>query len=150
PLWANCSAAVGLCELRNRPIFGAPSRNCFLNSAPVSAVLMPSELLRGIELCGTHVNIANRRAGAWPERTLCTRQRHSTDDHGMPRRERTLGRTPLTSKTTGLPHGRCREAQCADHRTPRISPCIQPVSVGGPDAGCNFQWGGSGLWCREK
>src|SRR2546428_1970066 len=35
PLCANCSATVGLCALRNMPNFGFPSRNCFLNSAPL-------------------------------------------------------------------------------------------------------------------
>src|SRR5215467_10181651 len=37
PLWASCSATVGLCALRNRPILGCPARSCFLNSDPLSA-----------------------------------------------------------------------------------------------------------------
>src|SRR4051812_45157629 len=37
PLCAGCSATVGLCALRNRPILGCPARSCFLNSDPLSA-----------------------------------------------------------------------------------------------------------------
>src|SRR3954454_20221327 len=49
PLCASCSATVGLCALRNRPILGCPARNCFLNSDPLSAgsgisVLLEMEL----------------------------------------------------------------------------------------------------------
>src|SRR6202166_146279 len=36
PLCANCSATVGLCEFKNKPSFGLPSRISFLNSAPVT------------------------------------------------------------------------------------------------------------------
>src|ERR1700688_1631516 len=36
PLCANCSATVGLCEFKNNPSFGLPSRSSFLNSAPVT------------------------------------------------------------------------------------------------------------------
>src|SRR5580765_145077 len=35
PLCASCSATVGLCAFRNKPIFGLPSRSCFLKSAPL-------------------------------------------------------------------------------------------------------------------
>src|SRR5580658_7998472 len=45
PLCANCSATVGLCEFRNKPSLGCPSRSCFLNSAPLSASLIRSCLL---------------------------------------------------------------------------------------------------------
>src|SRR3954463_6154592 len=37
PECASCSATVGLCALRNRPILGCPARSCFLNSDPLSA-----------------------------------------------------------------------------------------------------------------
>src|SRR3954453_19450109 len=37
PEGASCSATVGLCALRNRPILGCPARSCFLNSDPLSA-----------------------------------------------------------------------------------------------------------------
>src|ERR1700688_3590765 len=36
PLCANCSATVGLCEFKNNPSFGLPSRISFLNSTPVT------------------------------------------------------------------------------------------------------------------